>query len=181
MKRRLLHSFAFMSLLFLILSNFTWPHRGAPIASAAGQAASTENFPEFIRAARETARLKFLIPKETSQYQLTSTEGPAINQTLVVCWGGKIWIDLALKQVVSIASEALEIPMNFPFTSSKTHVDYELIPVGSIPYWLPVHAEFNSATGNLPDISPRMRAKEMKNVIEFSNYRKFSVEVRVKP
>jgi len=130
---------------------------------------------------RERVRFRFLIPKETSQYRLAYSEGSMLNQSTVVSWGGKIWIDLASKQVVSVASQALDLPLNFPFTAAKTDVDYDLRQVGSKEFWLPVHAEFNTITRNLPEMSTRMRSKEMKNVMEFSNYRKFSVDVQVKP
>jgi hypothetical protein len=131
------------------------------------------------RRKRETVLLSFLIRKENSQYRLSYREGSLLNQSITTAWGGKIWVDLGSHAVVCIASEALNLPLEFPFSSAKTVVAYDLIPVGDTQSWLPVRAEFSTTTANLPEMSARMRSKERKNVIEFREYRKYSVEVKI--
>ncbi len=90
------------------------------------------------------------------------------GQSLHPAYSGGVWIDKATAQVRRIEMQADNIPKDFPLDSMEWAVDYDEVPLGTVKFLLPVHAE-NLACQRGSTIC-------MKNAIDFRDYHKFSGE-----
>jgi hypothetical protein len=88
------------------------------------------------------------------------------GQTLVPAYSGSVWIDKATAQVRRIEMQADKIPTDFPLDTVQWAVDYDMVPLGTASFLLPIRAE------NLG--CQRGTSTCMKNTIEFRNYQKFA-------
>ena len=90
------------------------------------------------------------------------------GQTLVPAYSGSVWIDKGTAQVRRIEMQADKIPADFPLDTVQWAVDYDMIPLGTSSFLLPIRAE------NLG--CQRGTSICMKNTIEFRNYHKYAGE-----
>jgi hypothetical protein len=88
------------------------------------------------------------------------------GQTLIPAYSGSVWIDKATAQVRRIEMQADKIPVDFPLDTMQWAVDYDMVPLGTASFLLPIRAE------NLG--CQRGTSTCMKNTIEFRNYQKFA-------
>ncbi|MEW6733567.1 MAG: hypothetical protein AB1489_19720 [Acidobacteriota bacterium] len=110
----------------------------------------------------------FHVPTATSSNQITeSTSG----QTVVSGYRGSVWIDQETKRVLRIEQSADDIPASFPITVAESAVDYSWVEISGKRFLLPQRAELI--------IGSEQRRLYSRNVIEFSDYRKFEVDVRL--
>jgi hypothetical protein len=120
---------------------------------------------------RETVRLSFFVPLETSKRSIAYEEESMPTQTIVTAYRGRIWVDPASYQVVRIEERAVSIPPEFPITRAEGSVEYDLAEIAGRKYWLPLRAEMLLVQG-----ASKMHSR---NVIEFKRYRKFEAEVKL--
>jgi hypothetical protein len=139
---------------------------------------------------RKTVRVRFHVPQSNSRY-FTGWE----DKKVATAYRGHCWIDLASQRVVRLESEAVNIPRSIPVRVSSPSTDYDLIEISGNQYWLPVRASVRmqliidsqhkpadshkSLSGTLDGSS--YRELEVRNVIEYKDYRKFGAEVRLAP
>lgn len=90
------------------------------------------------------------------------------GQSLRPAYSGSVWIDKASAQVRRIEMQADKIPQDFPLDSMEWAVDYDEVPLGTVKFLLPVHAE-NLACQRGSSICT-------KNTIDFRDYHKYSGE-----
>jgi len=88
------------------------------------------------------------------------------GQTLIPAYSGSVWIDKKTAQVRRIEMQADKIPVDFPLDTMQWAVDYDMVPLGTASFLLPIRAE------NLG--CQRGTSTCMKNTIEFRNYQKFA-------
>ncbi|MBV9155320.1 MAG: hypothetical protein JO097_03605 [Acidobacteriaceae bacterium] len=90
------------------------------------------------------------------------------GQTLHPAYSGSVWIDRATAQVRRIEMQAQNIPKDFPLDAIEWAVDYDEVPLGTLKFLLPVHAE-NLACQRGSTICT-------KNTTDFRDYHKYSGE-----
>lgn len=105
----------------------------------------------------------FKVPLERSDWTITIG-----GQSLRPAYSGSIWVDRKTAQVRRIEMQADNIPQDFPSDSVQSAVDYDVIPLGTAQFLLPVHAENLSCQRGSPICS--------KNAIDFRDYHKYSGE-----
>jgi hypothetical protein len=120
---------------------------------------------------RDTIRISFNVPLETSNRGITYEDESLPKRTIITAYRGRVWIDPTSFQIVRIEDKALNIPLDFPITRSEGAIDYDLADISGKKYWLPVHAEMYMVEGG--------RKLHTKNIIEFKKYRKFEAEVKL--
>ncbi len=105
----------------------------------------------------------FKVPLQRSDWTITIG-----GQSLRPAYSGSVWIDKKTAQVRRIEMQADNIPPDFPSDSVQSAVDYDVVPLGTTQFLLPVHAENLSCQRGSPVCS--------KNAIDFRNYHKYSGE-----
>jgi hypothetical protein len=119
---------------------------------------------------RDTVRIGFSVPLETSQRGITYEEESGPRRSIITAYRGRVWVDPGSFQIVRIEDKAINIPSDFPISRSDGSIDYDLAEIMGKKYWLPVRAEMYMVEG--------ARKLHTKNVIEFKRYRKFEAEVK---
>ena len=79
---------------------------------------------------------------------------------------GFIYADNETQMVMRIVGEAVEIPGGFPVTAEWSMLDYDYATISGQQFLLPLRADMRMDTARL----------DVKNVIEFKDYRKFTGE-----
>ena len=120
-------------------------------------------------AGRQTVRVAFGIPQETSSLQVTYQGNP-----LRVGYRGLCWIDINSYQVVQLIKETVDLPEDFPVKTSEVSIAYDQVRIGENQHWLPVRAQFNMSIGILQ--SARVHTR---NVTRFTDYRQFETDVKL--
>jgi hypothetical protein len=82
---------------------------------------------------------------------------------------GQVHVDRESHQVLRLSEEAEGIPANWPFLRTPAVMDYALADVGGQRYLLPQRV----------DLGVIGKDAQHRNVIEFTNYRKFSSEATI--
>jgi hypothetical protein len=82
---------------------------------------------------------------------------------------GLVYVDRETNRVMRYAAEAESIPENWPILRTPSVVDYDFADIGGQPYLLPRRVDSRVVT----------RRQQSRNVLEFTNYRKFSGESSV--
>ena len=118
---------------------------------------------------RQTVRVAFRIPQETSSLQLTYQGNP-----LRVGYRGLCWIDINSYQVVKLIKETVDLPEDFPIKTSEMTVAYDRVRIGENQHWLPVRAQFHMSVGILQ--SARVHTR---NITRFTDYRQFETDVKL--
>jgi hypothetical protein len=118
---------------------------------------------------RETVRISYQVPKETSSSTITYNN----EQTIITAYRGRCWIDPESFNVVRLEEKAINIPENFPITRAEKSIDYDLQDIAGRKFWLPIRAEML--------LVQRAVNFHARNVIEFKKYRKFEAEVKIVP
>ena len=118
---------------------------------------------------RQTVRVAFRIPQETSSLQLIHQGNP-----LRVGYRGLCWIDINSYQVVKLTKETVDLPEDFPIKTSEMTVAYDRVRIGENQHWLPVRAQFNMSVGILQ--SARVHSR---NITRFTDYRQFEADVKL--
>jgi hypothetical protein len=139
---------------------------------------------------RETIRLKYSVPLETSRNQISLG-----SVAKVTAYRGRCWVDPETFQVVRLEDIAVDIPADIPISASSSRTDYDLVEIAGRNYWLPVSANvrmvaeskpgreiynfYENILGKLalPNYNPRK--VEAINSIAFGDYQKFGAEVKV--
>ncbi len=137
-------------------------------------------------------RVSFAVPQKNSGYDVGFGD-----ERVTVAYVGRCWIELATRQVVRLECEARDIPSSVPVRRSAHITDYDWVDIGGVQYWLPVRASVylklindphysrmdfyatvfggESSGGSVP---PEL---EVRNAMEYKQYRKFGSEVRLVP
>jgi uncharacterized protein YjbI with pentapeptide repeats len=118
---------------------------------------------------RQTVRVAFRIPQETSSLHLTYQGNP-----LQVGYRGLCWIDVNSYQVVKLTKETVDLPEDFPIKTSEMTVAYDRVRIGENQHWLPVRAQFHMSIGILQ--SARVHTR---NITRFTDYRQFETDVKL--
>ena len=120
-------------------------------------------------AGRQTVRVAFRIPQETSALQVTYQGNP-----LRVGYRGLSWIDVNSYQVVKLIKKTVDLPEDFPVKTSEVSIAYDQVRIGESQHWLPIRAQFNMSIGILQ--SARVHTR---NVTRFTDYRQFETDVKL--
>ena len=120
-------------------------------------------------AGRQTVRVAFRIPQETSALQVTYQGNP-----LRVGYRGLCWIDVNSYRIVKLIKETVDLPEDFPVKTSEVSIAYDQVRIGESQHWLPVQAQFNMSIGILQ--SARVHTR---NVTRFTDYRQFETDVKL--
>ena len=120
-------------------------------------------------AGRQTVRVAYRIPQETSALQVTYQGNP-----LRVGYRGLCWIDVNSYQVVQLIKKTVDLPEDFPVKTSEVTIAYDQVRIGESQHWLPVQAQFNMSIGILQ--SARVHTR---NVTRFTDYRQFETDVKL--
>jgi VWFA-related protein len=118
---------------------------------------------------RQTVRVAFRIPQETSSLQLIHQGNP-----LRVGYRGLCWIDVNSYQVVKLTKKTVDLPEDFPIKTSEMTVAYDRVHIGENQHWLPVRAQFHMSVGILQ--SARVHSR---NITRFTDYRQFETDVNL--
>jgi hypothetical protein len=110
----------------------------------------------------------FQVRSENSHWRLQ-----AASQTLVVAYGGSVWIDPASARVLRIEMQARSIPPDFPMDAVESAVDYSFVTIGGASVLLPVHAESLGCERGTRYCS--------HNIIDFRNYHEYKVDFKIGP
>ncbi len=139
---------------------------------------------------RETIRLKYRVPVETSHNAIRIG-----NEEVVTAYRGRCWIDTATKAIVRLEDIAENIPGDFPVTHSESRTDFGEVDIAGRTFWLPVKASVKlkarTRSGHkrydfyqqllgaaaYPNLNPG--SVEAVNVIKFEDYHKFETKVRI--
>jgi len=111
----------------------------------------------------------FRADRSRSRYWLSWGSYP--KQVAAVGFEGLIYIDQKSSDPRRLDVHATELPQGFPMHDASLSVRYGIVTIGSHPYLLPVRAVTTCSYGKHPS--------RLKNEIEFSQYRKYSVESKV--
>ena len=120
-------------------------------------------------AGRQTVRVAFRIPQETSALQVTYQGNP-----LRVGYRGLCWIDVNSYQIVKLIKKTVDLPEDFPVKTSEVSIAYDQVRIGENQHWLPVRAQLSMSIGILQ--SARVHTR---NVTRFSDYRQFETDVNL--
>jgi hypothetical protein len=90
------------------------------------------------------------------------------KQVAAVGFEGVIYIDRRSSNPRRLEIRATELPAGFPMHDASLSIRYEPITLGGHPYLLPMRAVTTCSYGK--------RHSQLRNEIEFSQYRKYSVE-----
>ena len=120
-------------------------------------------------AGRQTVRVAFRIPQETSALQVNYQGNP-----LRVGYRGLCWIDVNSYQVVQLIKKTVDLPEDFPVKTSEVSIAYDQVRIGESQHWLPVRAQFNMSISILQ--SARVHTR---NVTRFTDYRQFETDVKL--
>jgi hypothetical protein len=110
----------------------------------------------------------FRVPTATSDNQITETR---TGQTITTGYRGSVWIDQETKRILRIEQSADDIPANFPITVAESAVDYSWVNISGKNFLLPKRAEII--------IGSDRESLYSRNIIDFTNYRKFEVDMRI--
>jgi len=112
------------------------------------------------------------VPKERSNYRITSYSGPnfADPQTIVAGHHGEIIVDKGTRKVMRIYLHCEELPSSFPVRSADLTLSYDNTRIGDTDYVLPLTAELKMRDD---------RNAPSKNLIQFYNYRKFAADATI--
>jgi hypothetical protein len=118
---------------------------------------------------RRTVVYEYEVKRENSRYLLKADK----DNSVIVAYRGRVWIDREKERVLRLESTALNIPADFPAISSSNLVDYDWVTIAERPYLLPSRAEFKGAVRRPEHVI------QFRNVILFRGYQKFGTEVKV--
>ena len=112
------------------------------------------------------------VPKERSNYRITSYSGPnfADPQTVVAGHHGEIVVDKGSRKVMRIYLHCEDLPAGFPVRSADLTLSYDNTRIGDSDYVLPLRAELKMRDDRNPPV---------KNLIQFYNYRKFGADTTI--
>jgi hypothetical protein len=117
---------------------------------------------------RPTLVFSYRIEQSHSGYQVGWNEhGKKYHMTAGII--GMVYIDPETHAVMRFLHEASEIPSDWPIVRTPGMVDYDYADVGGQRFLLPKRADSRVVLKN----------GEQRNVVEFTNYRKFTGEARV--
>ena len=115
---------------------------------------------------RAAFRYDFSVEQQNSHWHVQS-EG----QSYLPAYSGAIWIDKENYRVLRIELSAQNMPRGFPLDQVESAVDYDYVLIGEGKYLLPTHSEALSCARAGNDCT--------RNVIEFSNYKKFTADTNI--
>jgi hypothetical protein len=121
---------------------------------------------------RRSYVFSYRVPPEFSRYTL-GFEGEQKGEVEKVKAGyrGWVFVDQALKRIVRITLEPVNVPPSFPMVQAEETIDYDFTKIGDSEYFLPLVASLRThSRGGI----------WTKNVKEFRLYRKFSTEAVIK-
>jgi hypothetical protein len=112
------------------------------------------------------------VPKERSNYRITSYSGPnfADPQTVVAGHHGEILVDKGTRKVMRIYLHCEGLPSSFPVRAADLTLSYDNTRIGDTDYVLPLRAELKMRDD---------RNSPSKNLIQFYNYRKFGADTTI--
>lgn len=114
---------------------------------------------------RRVAVFDYSIDKEHSTLKLSLGDVAAA----VIPYHGSIYADASTGAIWRITNGASELPPELQTDSISTAVDYDEVAIGGSTYLLPVEAAVYLTT----------HSRGIRNVIEFTNYRKFEAESKI--
>jgi hypothetical protein len=100
---------------------------------------------------------------------LLDSSGMLANSGIITAMRGYIYIDRETRNITRLIYDADGIPYDFPTQESHTVVDYGYIVIGAEKVLLPVRSIMRTV----------MKDMIYRNVTEFTNYRKFTSEVKI--
>ncbi|MGH9664007.1 MAG: hypothetical protein ACRD9L_06265, partial [Bryobacteraceae bacterium] len=108
----------------------------------------------------------YRVEQEYSEYHILVRDS---HEEIVVGYHGLIYVDNENHMINRITMIADGIPAGFPVQDVSEDLDYEYQNIGDRTFLLPYVAEMHSRQGRY----------QIKNHIEFRNYRKFGVEANI--
>ncbi|MFQ5739910.1 MAG: hypothetical protein ACE5JX_12950 [Acidobacteriota bacterium] len=118
---------------------------------------------------RQTLVYEFNVLTANSMSQISDKE---TGRTVISGYEGRVWVDVETGGVLRIEESHNDIPAGFPVTLAENAVDYDWVTIAGKKYLMPVQAEVL--------LGEDRRSVYARNVIRFSNYRKFEVEVKIR-
>lgn len=114
---------------------------------------------------KHLAVFDYSIDKEHSTLKLSLGDLAAA----VIPYHGSIYADASNGAIWRITNSASDLPAQLQTNRISTTVDYDEVPIGGSSYLLPVGAAVYLTTDS----------HYLRNVIEFTNYRKFEAQSRI--
>jgi hypothetical protein len=111
----------------------------------------------------------FRADRSRARYSLTWGSYP--TQVAAVGFEGVVYIDQKVSNPRRIEIRATELPAGFPMHDASLSVQYDYITLGDRSYLLPTRAVTICSYGK--------HHSQLRNEIEFSGYRKYSVESKI--
>jgi hypothetical protein len=108
----------------------------------------------------------FSVERANSHWNIQSNSDSWIPE-----YTGVIWIDKDSSRVLRIEMAARTLPRTFQLDTVESAIDYDYVPIGDGKFLLPVHSEALSCERGTNSCS--------RNVIDFSDYKKFTAETRI--
>jgi hypothetical protein len=112
---------------------------------------------------RPTLVFSYRIEQRHSKFEVSS--GNRFH--MIAGFGGLIYVDRETNRVLKITAAPSGIPANWPITAASQELDYGFVEISGQKFFLPLHAQLNATTQD---------GNQIRNEIEFGNYRKFSSE-----
>ncbi|HWO00802.1 MAG TPA: hypothetical protein VNS63_16200 [Blastocatellia bacterium] len=131
---------------------------------------------EFKEVKRETFRGRttvvydFKVRRANSTNQISDKDS---GRKTIAGYSGSVWIDTECKCVLRVEDSADEIPAGFPVSLSENAVEYDWATIAGGRYLLPIRAEVLLGRDSTKVYT--------RNVIEFTNYRKFEGKIKLDP
>lgn len=109
----------------------------------------------------------YKVDQGRSKYRITAYQSESSSKSMIIGYHGLIYVDTESITVRRITLASDDIPPSFPIQDVRLELDYDVQEVGPSKFVLPLKSTLRS----------RQEARvNVKNDIEFHNYRKFGTE-----
>jgi len=118
---------------------------------------------------RRTIVYEFEVKKPHSKQTIKAGK----DQSIIVGYRGRVWIDREVNRVLRLEDIATEIPEDFPVSAATSTIDYDWVEIDGLQHLLPSRAEvvLTARRGE--------QAVQTRNEIRFRNYQKYGSKVTI--
>lgn len=114
---------------------------------------------------KRTHVIRYQVSQANSNWGIVYEKSMSIRPA----YTGLIYADASNGMVMRVTLEALDLPASFPIQSARNQLDYDYTEISGNTFLLPLRAEVRMREGRL----------QVRNDIEFRNYRKFGTETTI--
>jgi hypothetical protein len=114
----------------------------------------------------------YQVDKDRSDYNWRLVDDKEKEYAGVLAYRGEVYIDHENHQTLGLQKVGQNFPADWPVSASSTQVDYGFVTIAGKSFLLPLHAETHVHFKSM---------RQHRTVVEFSNYRRFTTGVTIKP